>query len=413
MAYNIKDQLHELTFAKHCRRFLLFYAGNKKGYYQDTKHFTKEISKELRRMGHQAFICDLTKRTYDTAEMKAYLAAGVDAVLTFNGEAIEQKELWQLWNQLGILVVNILMDPPFHIDLYPYLDDPCIKRYLLLCPDENHVKYVKQYFPQVKHVGFMPHGGTPVKGKIIPWKEKHMDLLFCGTFIRPEEFLYAMRQTMEPEDFRIYTDMGERLLQDCSLSVEQVVSETRFSGKYPLTSDQIDKEIPGMNLLEGWLRMTVREYVITSLIKGGVDLYILGSGWQNCSCAENKCFHNLSKELIPYPNTLSWMENAKISLNVMPWFKAGSHDRIFNAMLRKSIALSDPSSYLQKYFQDRDSIVYYSLQDLDRLPEIVHDLLTHPDQAETIAENGYQKAEAFTWKNYVEELLVKIEDCLK
>lgn len=41
------------------KRFLLFYAGNEMGYYQDTKHFTEEISKELCRRGHKTFIWDL------------------------------------------------------------------------------------------------------------------------------------------------------------------------------------------------------------------------------------------------------------------------------------------------------------------------------------------------------------------
>lgn len=394
------------------RRFLLFYAGNEKGYYQDTKYFTGEISRELCHRGHQTFICDLARGTHDAEALEAYLKKGVDAVLTFNGEAIQKEGLWQLWNQLGALVVNILMDPPFHMDLRPYMESPDMEQYLLLCPDENHVEYVKHYFPQVKHVEFMPHGGTPVEGRPIPWKEKRLDLLFSGTYSSPEAFLSAMRQTMKPEDFRIYASMGERILQDSSLSVEQVAADTLFSGNCPLTPGRIDGAISGMSLLDGWVRMVMRERVVMTLVEGGVDLYVLGDGWQNCPCAGNQRFHSLSEERIPLSDTLTWMENAKINLNVMPWFKAGSHDRVFNAMLRGTVALTDPSSYFQKYFRDRESIVYYSLQELERLPEIVRSLLAHPDQAETIARNGYEKAAAFTWENYVEDLLVKIEKCL-
>ena len=393
------------------RRFLLFYAGNEKGYYQDTKYFTSEISKELCRRGHQTFICDLARGSHDASALESYLAEGVDAVLTFNGEAIQKEGLWELWNQLGALVVNILMDPPFHMDLRPYLENPGIEQYLLLCPDENHVEYVKRYFPQVKHVEFMPHGGTPVEGTPIPWKEKRLDILFSGTYTRPEAFLDAMRQTMKPEDFRIYTSMGERLLQDSSLSVEQVAAEALFSDNFPLTPGRIDKSIAGMSLLDGWVRMVMRERVVTALVEGGVDLHVLGDGWQNCPCAGNRHLHSLSKERIPLADTLAWMENAKINLNVMPWFKAGSHDRVFNAMLRGSVALTDPSSYFQKYFRDGKSIIYYCLKELEKLPEIVHSLLAHPEQAEAIAVNGYEQAEAFTWEKYVEDLLIKIGKC--
>lgn len=394
------------------KRFLLFYAGNEKGYYQDTKHFTEEISKELCRRGHKTFIWDLVNRFHDTGMLAAYKAAGVDVVVTFNGEAIAKKELWECWNRLGALVVNILMDPPFHIDLCSYMENPCIEQYLVLCPDENHVEYVKRYFPQVKHVEFMAHGGTPVEGRPIPWKEKAIDLLFCGTYIRPEKFMKVMRQSMGREEFEIYVGMGERILQDSNLSVEQVVTETRFDGNYLLDHGKVYEELPGMNLLEGWVRMLMRERIVAALVEGGVDLYILGAGWQECPCGGNKRFHSLSEDLIPFPDTLTWMENAKINLNVMPWFKAGSHDRVFNAMLRESVALTDPSSYFRQYFRNGESIVYYSLKEPERLPEMVRSLLAHPDRAEEIARTGYKRAGAFTWENYVGKLLVKIERCL-
>ncbi len=393
------------------RRFLLFYAGNEKGYYQDTKYFTEEISKELCRKGHQTFICDLARGSHDSDALEAYLAKGVDAVLTFNGEAIQNEETWQLWNQLGALVVNILMDPPFHIDLRPYMESPELKQYLLLCPDENHVEYVKRYFPQVKHVEFMPHGGTRAEGKPIPWREKPLDLLFSGTYTRPEAFLDAMKQTMNSEEFRIYVGMGERILQNTGLSVEQAAAETLFSGNFPLTPGRIDGAITGMSLLDGWVRMVMRERVITALVEGGIDIHVLGDGWQNCPCVGNPRLHSLSRERIPLADTLAWMEKARINLNVMPWFKAGSHDRVFNAMLRESVALTDSSSYFRKYFPDGDSIVYYSLENLESLPETVRLLLSHPEQAEIIARNGYRKAGAFTWEHYVDDLLIKIERC--
>lgn len=393
------------------KRFLLFYAGDERGYYQDTRHFTEEISRELRRRGHQTFIWDLVSGFHDTDVLTAHKTAGVDVVLTFNGEAIAKEELWQCWNRLGALVVNILMDPPFHIDLCSYMENPCIERYLVLCPDENHVKWVQHFFPQVKHVDFMPHGGTPVKGRPIPWKEKPMALLFCGTYIKPEKFIHIMAQTMRPDALKTYIKMAERIIQDLNLSVEQVVTETLFAGNESLNPEKVRKELPGMNLLEGWIRMLMRERIVTALVEGGVDLYILGDGWQDCPCEGNKRFHSLSKNLIPFPETLVWMEHAKINLNVMPWFKAGSHDRVFNAMLRESVALTDSSSYFRQHFRDGESIVYYSLKESERLPETVRSLLSHPDRAETIARTGYEKALAFTWENYVEDLLVKIERC--
>ena len=40
-------------------------------------------------------------------------------------------------------------------------------------------------------------------------------------------------------------------------------------------------------------------------------------------------------------------------------------------------------------------------------------LLAHPGQKEAIARTGYEKAAAFIRENYVEELLAKVEKCLR
>ena len=41
------------------------------------------------------------------------------------------------------------------------------------------------------------------------------------------------------------------------------------------------------------------------------------------------------------------VQNARLSLNLMPWFKDGAHDRIFTAMLQQTVALTDDSRYLR------------------------------------------------------------------
>lgn len=92
---------------------------------------------------------------------------------------------------------------------------------------------------------------------------------------------------MKPEEFKLYTDMGIGLLQNSGQSVEQAASEVLFSNSIPLTPGRIDQTIAGMSLLDGWVRMVMRERVVTALVEGGVDIHVLGDGWQNCPCAES------------------------------------------------------------------------------------------------------------------------------
>ncbi len=95
-----------------------------------------------------------------------------------------------------------------------------------------------------------------------------------------------------------------------------------------------------------------------------------------------------------------YMADARINLNVMPWFKAGAHDRIFNTLLRRSLPLTDPSSWLAEHFTDGVDLVFYDLDHLERLPDLAGRLLTDPAKAEGIIQKGYEKvSRGLTWSN--------------
>ena len=92
------------------------------------------------------------------------------------------------------------------------------------------------------------------------------------------------------------------------------------------------------------------------------------------------------------------MEESKIVLNQLAWFKAGSSERIYEAMLQGAISLTDDSTYLRETFVDNVDIRFYSLTALDELPAIVHSILSNPEQSELLRMNAYRKAsEQHTW----------------
>ena len=92
--------------------------------------------------------------------------------------------------------------------------------------------------------------------------------------------------------------------------------------------------------------------------------------------------------------------DSRISQNVMPWFKQGAHDRIFNSMLNGAVCLSDDSPWLRENLEDGKEIVYYSLSKIEELPSIVDGLLTNPNLLEEIVLSGYEKAKVFhTWEH--------------
>lgn len=112
---------------------------------------------------------------------------------------------------------------------------------------------------------------------------------------------------------------------------------------------------------------------------------------------------------VTYGQTLSVTANAKISLNIMPWFKAGTHDRIFNALLQHSFPLTDPSAWLTEHFTDGEDIVLYDLKGLERLSDIIRRWLEDEAGAEALIQRGYEKVRrSLTWTDCVEQIMEAI-----
>ena len=157
------------------------------------------------------------------------------------------------------------------------------------------------------------------------------------------------------------------------------------------------------------IRMYERERVVTQLIDGDIELWLLGRGWSNHPYSDRHNFHWI-KDRVPFASTFDYMKNAKINLNVMPWFKDGTHDRIFNILLQKSVPLTDTSKWLKEHFTDGLDIAFYSLDKIKELPVIAEELLSDSDKCWGIISNGYKNvSDNYTWKNCVDEILEYVE----
>lgn len=60
-------------------------------------------------------------------------------------------------------------------------------------------------------------------------------------------------------------------------------------------------------------------------------------------------------------------------MNVMPWFKDGAHDRVFNSMLNGAVCFTDWSRYLTENLRDGEDIFFYELDALECLPDMVQE----------------------------------------
>lgn len=392
-------------------RIVLFYSD-----VESFNFFSDVLAEELRKRGHETFILNLLNPPADDPHsyvmFSQFASQKVDAAICFDGLGVRHDLLIGIWNAYQTKVVDIFMDPPlrFHTVLEKHPGN-----YFLFCCDRDHVDYVKKYFGQmVPNVEFMPHVGViPDQAvPVIPYKEKTYDVLFSGTYYSPEDRLAGIEEMVEKGTvvYDFYQVLYRCLVENSNLNIEEATLLTIERMRLSVDQETLKNLLRCAEPVDWAIRMYQRERVVQVLAESGVELHLLGRGWENHSSAKYPNVHRID-DRIPYADTLAYMADARINLNVFPWFKSGTHDRIFNTLLQHSLPLTDSSRWVDENFTDGEDIALYDLEHLERLPEIVSSLLRDTERAEKMIQKGYEKVvRHFTWENCTDWILAAIEN---
>lgn len=353
--------------------------------------------------GHEAQIIDL--RT-SQAEKGAILSREkVDAVICYDGIGGMDK----IYDELGIPVINILVDHPMNM-VFNIKERSA--RYILFSPDQNHVIYAK-HFLGVKNAFFLPHMASVCSGEIhnIPVSEKKISVLMPGSLLSCNALYQNIKDQMSDEYTRLLA-LGtlEYLLEHPEQTVENALSRYCADCGIPLTDDGIVIFMEHMKDVDLFVRMYYRSRAVSVIAASGIPITLVGNGWDGLASVNKG-----NVTVLPgcdFVKVFSYMEQARITLTVMPWFKAGSHERIFNSLLRYSCPLTDESSWLLDNFKADEECAYYSLAQLDRLPGKVYDLLLYPEKMEHIVNNGRRKVlEKYTSRQIAERIIDRLTEC--
>ena len=112
------------------------------------------------------------------------------------------------------------------------------------------------------------------------------------------------------------------------------------------------------------------------------------------------------------------INDAKIIINILKWFKDGTQSSVFDGMLAGAAVVADTSKYLAENFRDMEKlsdglgystenaeIVFFELDKIQELEEKVKYLLGHLKEAQRIADRGYQRAKKqHTWNVRAQEI---------
>lgn len=400
-------------------------------------YFSRQLAEAFEARGYEIFWMDLDKTGLSAWKLRQAAAgpsaAGTETVfLTFNFIGLSGEEEWyaldddgkpsaSIWEQLGIRCLNILVDHPIYY--YRALKYP-LPEMQVFCIDRDHAAYMKRFYPEIPCTFLPPAGnrlledGQGYQGKecadfakdsFEEWDHRPYPLVFTANYV-PAAHLEKQLNQLEPEYRAFYDAIIQSLMHNPKQDLLSCI-EGFFRREIPDLSDaQLCEGMSSMPVVDLWVRTRFREKTIQALADGGIKVHLFGKDWEQISCRHPE---NLivTGRMVTSAECVQATAQAKLSLNTMPWFKDGAHDRIFTSMLCGAAAFTDDSRYLREQFTDMDTIIYYGLSQLEALPQQVTELLSDPQRLFGIACRGKRVAvECHQWKNRA-GILEKYVDC--
>lgn len=408
-----------------------------KGDVETTAFFLSQMGREFIKQGYEIYeFCFEEERKkagkeQQTEQMVQFIEPGQTIMLAFNFAGVYGED--KLTVEDGTLFVdayhlpyyNIVVDHPYHY--HAHLSGiPRIYHQINI--DRNHIKYMERYFPKIDVLPFMPSAGTTLWESYPSLTERPYDVVMTGSYIPPEAFYVFMDRHGE-EYGAFYRGMLKELLAQPDKLLEDVARAHLVREIPEATEEELQETLGHIQFLDYYIRFFVRKEAVKSLVDGGVKVFAFGGGWENfvCDCPQNFFFETEEGKIISLAQAkdredaksayltskqcLERIRQAKISLNVMPWFRDGAHDRIYNSMLNGAVSLTDDNPYLRRTLRDGENVCFYDLEKLEELPRIAKELLTDAGRMEKISRNAYGSAiKEHTWQRRAGDLIGYIKE---
>lgn len=408
--------------------------------YNSTSYFEQQISDELTNTGIQVTHLHIPKASdMAYAMLKPYYNADYDAVIDINSRIPAMKYNNEyILSHFNIPIWHYILDHP----LYHYETiNARLGNYHIICLDINHARLISESFPHIKGTCVLPVAARQYTSAMQHTLTSESDCSHNSQFLsdyfnRPEELIFTGTYTDSVKTSLIYSRTSsidthpllQMLLNNPSLTQEEAARliicdnpDYNSSDCNMINTDNSDSSVLEYLyknfLIDVYLQAIIREEIITQIIKNHIHITIYGHGWDTYADKCDILAPDIRKYLhikpeVTYDNLPHLYSTAKMSINQMPWFKYGIHDRIPLSMMNGCICISDTSKYMSDFMHIDESygVHTYSLEALDTIPDIINELsvrISHKDNSITdeLAKGYNYASNNLTWKEWVNKWL--------
>ena len=375
--------------------------------------FYEKLSDELKKKGHDTYFINLMDDNSISDLYQHLSSRNYDIVFSINsiGEGgIILPNGNNIYDNFNIPFLEMLLDHP--MDHIKYILNSGNNFHLTYC-DRDHRSFIEKYCPHVKSCHFVENLGglVPDSDSAFTYEDflnrpfnavligNHMDLA------EGNDYLMSL-----PQNMRIIAgDMIDYMLENrdipTDIAMRKILDE---HGLHGLDGEDFAKTCGIFSRVSYYVRSYVREEIFRYIAESGISFDVFGGGWDKI---KDEPLNNIRIHSgIPYPRTAGIYKNAKIGINISPWFKNGTHDRFPTVLMNGAVMLTDHSKLLDERYLDMPEneriMAFYDINKPQDVPEIIIKLISDTARLYDMAERGRAYANInLTWEKAAERVL--------
>lgn len=375
--------------------------------YESKRHFTLMLAQALQKRKIETKVLDVQEGVLGADMLNAIRQFAPDLTCSFNSlQPISENQF--LWDFLEIPHLSILLDPVLYsVNLVnsPYS--------IISCVDRFDIASIPSHF--TNHF-FWPHAIEKELCEEPLNKEKDLEVVFLGSCYDYESLRATWQQKNKPEFNKVLDDAIEIFFSNPFMPLsEALVSAWNLS---TLPHNGVDF-LTLFYYLDYYTRGKDRMDLIRSIkdvkvhVFGEMSTDVAGSilGWPQYLDSQNNVVLHPS---VSYQESLNILKRSKICLNSMPFFKNGSHERIFAGLACGSLPMTTANLYIQEQFKEGESILFYENKKMSEINGKINFYLKNEENRKQAVQKGQEIVKKHhTWDNRADQLLEQLPTILK
>jgi len=365
--------------------------------YESKRYFTEKLSEAMQRHGITTKIIDV--HILDSDTVQAIRQFDPDLTCSFNSFDPIDKTRY-LWDLLEIPHLSILVDPSFYST--KLVNSPYS---ILSCVDRSDCDVVKS--SGFNRVFFWPHA-VERELHADPHTERPYDVVLLGSCYDYEGLRRDWQQRYSPSIGNMLDNASDLVFSNEKLSLGQALVTSWQASQL----DPVDVDFGQLYYyLDNYTRGKDRVELVRSIKNAHIHVFGELSTDQGIGKLGWKHYLKGQSNVTVHPPTLfgeglDILKHSKVVLNSMPFFRDGSHERIFTGLACGCVPLTSESLFLREQFIEDKELLFYQSKHKDQVDDKIAGLLKNEKKRETIAAKGREVVmQRHTWDQRVEELL--------